>query len=174
MRVEEKLVEEYVRYVKGWFTMSNIKCKNNKEIDLLAIAPNGDKYHIETTIYLDGWPLEIEERGRKNVVTVRWYSEYKFLDKNVREKIKEIFGADDLNSYKRVMVYWKIKEGITMEEIKKEAEKNHIDDIWLLPDIIRELSTLLENGELKDNVDVFRMIRLVSEAKNIYYMIDML
>ncbi len=167
MRIEEKLVEEYVRQVKNWFTMSNIKCKNNKEIDLLAVDLDGSKYHIEVTIYVEGWPLEIEERGRKNVVTVKWYSENKFLDKNVRKKIKEIFGTDDLNAYKRIMVYWKIKKGISMEEIKKEAEAHSIDEVWLLPNIVQELYTLIKEGKLKDNIDVLRMIKLVTEAQKL-------
>lgn len=40
MRVEESIVETYVRFVKKWFTITNIKCRNNKEIDILAIDPN--------------------------------------------------------------------------------------------------------------------------------------
>ncbi|MCD5409448.1 MAG: hypothetical protein LRZ87_01595 [Methanocellales archaeon] len=125
MRVEESIVETYVRFVKKWFTITNIKCRNNKEIDILAVDPNGNKYHVEVTVYLDGWPLEIEEKERKNVVTVKWYSEYKFRDKYVREKIKEFFGSNGFKSYKRILVYWKIKKGINLEEIKK-LEKNMI------------------------------------------------
>ncbi len=164
MRIEEQIVEAYVRYVKGWFTMSNIKCKRNKEIDLLAVDLDGNKYHIETTIYLDNWPLEIDERGRKNVVTVEWYAEYKFLDEAVLEKVREIFKISNLNEYKRILVYWMIKKGISLEEIKKEAKKNHIDEVWLLPDIINELYKALEEGNIKDNVDILRAIKIVRKS----------
>lgn len=35
----ERIVESYVRYVKGWATIPNIKCEGQYEIDLLAIDP---------------------------------------------------------------------------------------------------------------------------------------
>ena len=37
METTERIVEAYVRYVKGWATIPNIKCERNREIDLLAI-----------------------------------------------------------------------------------------------------------------------------------------
>jgi len=37
METTEKIVESYCRYVKRWFTISNIKCQGQYEIDLLAI-----------------------------------------------------------------------------------------------------------------------------------------
>jgi len=37
METTEKIVEAYVRYVKGWATISNIKCPGQSETDLLAI-----------------------------------------------------------------------------------------------------------------------------------------
>ena len=43
----EKIVEAYVRYIKGWATIPNIKCPGQYEIDLIAIDPvNFDRYHI--------------------------------------------------------------------------------------------------------------------------------
>lgn len=51
MEATERIVEAYVRYVKGWATIPNIKCGGQKEIDLFAIDPvKGDRYHIETTV----------------------------------------------------------------------------------------------------------------------------
>ena len=37
METTEKIVEAYCRYVKNWFTLPNIKCEGQFEIDLLAI-----------------------------------------------------------------------------------------------------------------------------------------
>jgi len=42
METTEKIVESYCRYVKGWFTIPNIKCAGHYEIDLLAIEPLKD------------------------------------------------------------------------------------------------------------------------------------
>ena len=39
METTERIVEAYVRYVKGWATIPNIPCKGQFEIDLLAVDP---------------------------------------------------------------------------------------------------------------------------------------
>jgi hypothetical protein len=51
METTEKIVEAYVRHVKGWATISNIRCHGQYEIDLLAIDPKSlARYHIETSV----------------------------------------------------------------------------------------------------------------------------
>ena len=40
METTERIVEAYVRYVKGWVTIPNIRCPGQYEIDLLAIDPS--------------------------------------------------------------------------------------------------------------------------------------
>ena len=51
METTEKIVESYCRYVKQWFTIRNIKCKVQYEVDLLAVDTTSPKrlgrYHIE-------------------------------------------------------------------------------------------------------------------------------
>ena len=37
METTEKIVEAYVRYVKNWFMLPNIKCGGQYDIDLLAV-----------------------------------------------------------------------------------------------------------------------------------------
>jgi len=55
METTERIVEAYVRYVKGWATIPNIKCKGQFEIDLLAIDPVSlDRYHIESGVSVSG------------------------------------------------------------------------------------------------------------------------
>ena len=39
METTERIVEAYVRYIKGWATIPNIRCGGQLEIDLLAIDP---------------------------------------------------------------------------------------------------------------------------------------
>ena len=51
METTEKIVEAYVRYVKGWATIPNVRCDGQYEIDLLAIDPVSlARYHIETSV----------------------------------------------------------------------------------------------------------------------------
>lgn len=49
METTEKIVEAYVRHVKRWATIPNVRCDGQFEIDLLAIDPvTLEPYHIET------------------------------------------------------------------------------------------------------------------------------
>ena len=51
METTERIVEAYVRYVKRWATIPNIKCEGQFEIDLLAIDPRSlNRYHIESGV----------------------------------------------------------------------------------------------------------------------------
>jgi len=55
METTEKIVEAYVRYVKGWATIPNVKCLGQYEIDLLAIdLKTEERYHIESTVSVSG------------------------------------------------------------------------------------------------------------------------
>jgi hypothetical protein len=58
METTEKIVESYWRYVKQWFTIPNIKCKGQYEVDLLAVdttAPRRlSRYHIGCGISISG------------------------------------------------------------------------------------------------------------------------
>ena len=51
METTEKIIESYVRYVRRWATIPNVRCEGQYEIDLLAINPDTyEKYHIESSI----------------------------------------------------------------------------------------------------------------------------
>ena len=58
METTEKIVESYCRYVKQWFTIPNIKCEGQYEVDLLAVdttSPNKlRRYHIECGVSISG------------------------------------------------------------------------------------------------------------------------
>ena len=55
METTERIVEAYVRYIKHWATIPNIKCKGQREIDLFAIDPiTNRRYHIETSVSISG------------------------------------------------------------------------------------------------------------------------
>jgi len=55
---EVHLIEKYFQAVKKCLTMTNIRLKKNKEIDLLAINPRtGEKYHVESRVTLTGFTL---------------------------------------------------------------------------------------------------------------------
>ena len=100
METTEKIVEAYVRYIKGWATIPNIKCQDQHEIDLLAINPvKSKRYHIETMITIAGGfkkltnnPFSLEElRQRRHAAeqrrTLGYFVKCKFGPKAVRDKL---------------------------------------------------------------------------------------
>ena len=57
METTEKIVESYCRYVKQWFTIPNIKCKGQYEVDLLAVDTTSrriKRYHVECGVSISG------------------------------------------------------------------------------------------------------------------------
>lgn len=57
METTEKIVESYCRYVRQWFTIPNIKCRGQYEVDLLAVDttnPKLGRYHIECGVSISG------------------------------------------------------------------------------------------------------------------------
>jgi hypothetical protein len=51
MEPEVHIIEKYFQEVLHCFTMTNIRCKGGKEIDLLAVNPiTGKRYHIESRV----------------------------------------------------------------------------------------------------------------------------
>jgi len=114
------IVEAYVRYVKGWFTIPNIKCKGQLEIDLLAIDLSDStevrRYHIESGVSISGGfsrlsnkPFSIEDlKVRVKQATQRrtlgYFTQRKFANPGLVEKLKK-FGFLPGN-YKKVIVSW--------------------------------------------------------------------
>ena len=58
METTEKIGESYCRYIKHWFTLPNIRCEGQYEIDLLAVDTTSPekpgRYHIECGVSISG------------------------------------------------------------------------------------------------------------------------
>ena len=58
METTEKIVESYCRYIKQWFTIPNIRCQGQYEVDLLAVDTKSfdglGRYHIECGVSISG------------------------------------------------------------------------------------------------------------------------
>jgi hypothetical protein len=51
MEPKVHIIEKYFQVVLGSVTMTNVKCKGGKEIDLLAMDPKTlEKYHVESRV----------------------------------------------------------------------------------------------------------------------------
>ena len=109
METTEKIVESYCRYVKQWFTIPNIKCKGQYEIDLLAVdmtEPIG-RYHIECGVSISGSYSKLTanefstEKLKQRVGaagqrrTLRFFIERKFKIREVEEELEKYGFKDD-------------------------------------------------------------------------------
>ena len=93
MEPEVSLIEKYLQTVCKCFTMTNIRCRGQKEIDLLAVNPRTEeKFHVESSVWIN---------RRLNSSSLAKLVDKKFNDLRVKEKIGEFFGKSD---YKKWLV----------------------------------------------------------------------
>jgi hypothetical protein len=166
METTERIVEAYCRYVKGWFTIPNIKCDGQYEIDLLAIDPHDQvhRYHIESGVSISGahsklttkefsparLKVRVEQASQRR--TLGYFIERKFGPPQIIKKLKQ-YGFEAGN-YSKVIVTW----GCT-EEAKVAAEKSEIS-IWDFRDIIQEVGEMCRKAKAYFTDDTLRTLQL--------------
>ncbi|MFC2014172.1 hypothetical protein ACFLU8_04820, partial [Chloroflexota bacterium] len=141
METTEKIVESYVRYIKGWATIPNIRCDGQLEIDLIAIDPvNNERYHIESSVSISGgfskltaktFDLDVLKQRTQQASqrrTIGYFRDKIFSSPGVIKRLAE-YGFNKGN-YTRVIVTW----GWT-DEAKKEADLAKIS-LWHFRDIM--------------------------------------
>lgn len=172
METTEKIVEAYVRYVKGWFTIPNIRCEGQKEIDLLAVDvsdPNAiRRYHIETSVSIsDSFsrltnkpfsPVELKDRVKQadQQRTLGFFLQCKFGPPEVERRLKD-FGFLPGN-YTKVIVSWGWRE-----DVPKAAEQACVQ-LWDFRHILNEIAkkSLLVRTYFTD--DTMRTLQLMAKA----------
>jgi hypothetical protein len=153
MHPNEHLVEQYVRIVKNWFTISNIRYTKNREIDILALDSKGNAYHVEVDIHKGG--LQWGPEGNDGW-TVKEYKDKKF-SKDAKNFIREKFG---INETYDIWVCWGIHPNIK-DHAKKEANKYGIE-IWEFKDKLRELMDAVGTAHYGD--DIIQSLSLIKAA----------
>lgn len=172
METTEKIVESYCRYVKNWFTIPNIKCKGQYEIDLLAIDTTNPRslhrYHIECGVSISGsfsklttkdFSIErlkqrVEAAGQRR--TLGYFVERKFNVPSVHAEL-ETYGFFPEN-YKRVIVTW----DATNEAYKAAADLNI--ELWKFPDLLLEIANIHREHRTYFTDDTARTIQLFAMA----------
>src|SRR5262249_25693169 len=124
METTEKIVESYCRYVRQWFTIPNIRCDGQYEIDLLAVdtrAPELARYHIECGVSISGSYSKLTDKRfdgdllRDRVLkagqrrTIGFFIERKFQPRQVLAKLAD-YGFVEGN-YRKVIVTWGATDG---------------------------------------------------------------
>lgn len=171
METTEKIVESYIRYIRNWFTIPNIKCEGQKEIDILAVDASRvpiKRYHIEVSVSISGAYSKIslveydKEKLKQRVhqakqrTSIGYFISEKFDCEQVKSKLEE-YGFKD-NNYERVIVAWGWKEGV-----KKEAKKNKIE-LWSFPEMVKELGEKIMHQRSYYKDDTLRTIHLYAKA----------
>ena len=174
METTEKIVESYCRYVKKWFTIPNIKCKGQYEIDLLAVDAKSPeqlgRYHIESGVSISGsyskltdnefsqedLKIRVKQAGQRR--SLGYFIHRKFGLTQVKEKLKE-YGFDEGN-YSKIVVTWGWKP-----EAKKLADEKGIV-LWDFRNLLREIASACRDNKTYFTDDTARTIQLFDKAVN--------
>jgi hypothetical protein len=172
METTEKIVEAYVRYVKGWATIPNIKCPGQYEIDLLAIDPvRLHRYHIESGVSISGSYSKLttrpySEQDLKTRVkasgqrrTLGYFIERKFNADSVLSTLRK-YGFD-LEDYSKVIVSW------GWETAVKDKADNHGIQLWDFRNILKEIAASSERKRIYFTDDTLRTLQLFARATKV-------
>jgi hypothetical protein len=170
METTEKIVEAYVRYVKGWATIPNIKCPGQYEIDLLAIDPvELNRYHIESGVSISGshsklttktysdQELKVRVKAAGQRRTIGYFIERKFGAKEVLETLRQ-YGFKK-GKYSKIVVSWGWEEAA-----RRKAAKRGIE-LWDFRNILKDIgdSSGKKRGYFTD--DTLRTLQLFARAE---------
>jgi len=167
----EKIVESYVRYIKRWATIPNIRCKGQFEIDLLAIDPVSlERYHIETSVSVSGGfskltakPFDrnkLKDRiaGPQQRTTLGYFIERKFSQKEILETLKLYNFVK--GKYLRVIVCWDYTD-----EADLEAQKDGVL-LWRLATLMEEIRKKIMGKRAYFTDDTLRTLHLYALASD--------
>jgi hypothetical protein len=116
--------------------MTNIRCRGNREIDLLSINPKTlEKHHVEARISTT-FKLRLEatytKDGRCHKDGVDYFNEKKFEHPIVKQKIHELFGD---SNYHKVLIVWDVQNKSVIEESRRKYGIN----VWSMKKVLTSL-----------------------------------
>jgi hypothetical protein len=169
METTERIVEAYVRYVKGWATIPNVRCDGQNEIDLIAIDPVSDaRYHIEVSISisqsfrkLTGAPYDARKAKERvhqaqQRRTLGFFVERKFTPATVVGKLGEM--GLTAGTYERVIVTWGWDEAAASQAAAAGIT------LWDFRDLIREIRYAVSGSRAYFADDTLRTLNLFVHA----------
>ncbi len=170
METTERIVEAYVRYIKGCATIPNVRCDGQLEIDLLAIdLKTGERYHIESGVSVSGsyskltnhpysadeLKKRVKQAGQRR--TLGYFRDRKFGDEHVVSKLKD-YGFHEGN-YEKVVVTWGWQNGID------EAARRAKITLWDFRQLIAELAKAFASQRTYFGDDTLRTLHLFALAE---------
>jgi hypothetical protein len=171
MEASEKVVESYFRYVKKYFTIPNLTCGGQKEIDLIGMRESDGKVlrvHVEVSVTTSGAFKKINSKpyseAKKKTrggsaserVKIGYFVDSKFNDTNVISSLKD-YGFSR-NNYEKVIVAWDWDP--TVESI---AEENGIK-LLRFKEILKEMMDVFGKNESYFSDDTVRLLQLLKRS----------
>lgn len=173
METTERIVNSYCNFVLGWFTIQNISCEGHKEIDILAINPQGRgknrRFHIECSVSISQVYSKISARKydpelrkqrtqyARQRMSIGFFVKEKFGSPDIKEKLAE-YGFENDN-YTKVIVAWGWQDEAEVIATKKGIE------LWSFRDILNELKEELKDCGKHLDDDTLRTIQLIGKAE---------
>ena len=172
METTEKIVEAYVRYVKGWFTIPNIKCEGQLEVDLLAVDVSDPseirRCHIESGVSISGGfsrltnrpfsteelKVRVKQAGQRR--TLGYFTERKFAGPGVAKNLKNLGFLP--GNYTKVIVSWGWEE-----DVPPAAERAGVE-LWDFRDILKEIAEKSRADRTYFADDTMRTLQLMAKA----------
>lgn len=155
---EVHIIEKYFQEVQHCFTMTNIRLKGNKEIDLLAINTiRGEYYHVESCVSTTSklrLKATCNKDGTYNRNGIDYFLREKFGHYRVEEYTRWVFNN---KPYHKVLVVWDTQEDF--KEFTKKVKDGCGIEIWLMKGIIYDLSNHKTTSGSRD--DILRTMELV-------------
>ena len=179
MEASEKVVESYFRYVKKYFTIPNLRCGGQKEIDLIGMRESDGqvlRIHVEVSVTTSGPFKKINsqpysETSKKTRsgsaserVKIGYFVHSKFNDANVISSLRD-YGFSG-NNYEKVIVAWDWDTSV--EPI---AAQNGIK-LLRFREILEEMMEVFGKNESYFSDDTVRLLQLLkkssTESKDIH------
>ncbi len=172
MEASEKVVESYFRFVEGYFTIPNLRCKGQKEVDLIGMRyykSSIERIDVEVSVTTSGefgklnakpYSPELKKTRSGSAserVKIGYFIKEKFNHSDVIETLKE-YGFEEGN-YQKIIVTW--DWDVDVEPIAKE------NAIRLLrfKDILHEMQDKFGNDPSYYSDDTVRLLQLLKKSE---------
>jgi hypothetical protein len=172
MEASEKVVESYFRYVEGYFTIPNLRCKGQKEVDLIGLrnmGENVERIHVEVSVTTSGEfkrinakPFSLDKKrtwagSASERVKIGYFVEDKFNEPNVVATLKE-YGFDK-NNYQKIIVAWDWEKSV-----EPVAKSNGIQLIKF-KDLLGRMQEKFGKVESYYSDDTVRLLQLLKKSE---------
>ena len=172
MEASEKVVESYFRFVKGYFTIPNLRCKGQKEVDLKGMRYNNgsiERIDVEVSMTTSGGFAKLNAKpyshelkktrsgSPSESVKIGYFIEEKFNHSDVIATLKD-YGFEEDN-YQKILVFWDWEA-----DVESIADKYAIR-LVRFNDILHEMQDKFGKETAYYSDDTVRLLQLLKKSE---------